>query len=471
MSEVETSEDSDSSSTDEAFSDADVSKQSELQFGSDFALGRVPRSMRYSWASMAIEQVAQGGCIAVVVIGAQLGHKMSRINAFLAVIIGNSILAATSHLLMMWFAAAICIGVGVIGCREGMTTVMLGRWTGFGVIGTGILSVAIAGSLVGWFGIQAEIAGEGLQAALRMQWPWLWTVLNGILVTIVAAFGFHYIVGVAWVTGPAFFIVLIWACAASLQDPKLVKQEASAEMSLLKGTGIVVGGYIDTSNPQVGSIVVSDVFRFSRSKRAVISQVMLPRSLSIVSYMIIGVLVAQACGSDDVITIMNQSVGIGAVVIVVAGEMVINCTNLYFSGLAILAFFDACGCRIPRPFATIVCGIIGTVCGSMGILKRFINFLELLAVAFPPIAGIMCCEYFLVKAFRAKLEDPFRAETRSLEVLPESAPAVVPLSLFAWLVASLLGYFVHQGMPYLYSFFGAAAIYAGGTCVGLQRKG
>lgn len=99
---------------------------------------------------------------------------------------------------------------------------------------------------VGWFGIQAEIAGEGLQAALPMPWPWLWTVLNGILVTIVAAFGFHYIVGVAWVTGPAFFVVLIWACAASLQHPKLVKQEASAELSLLEGTGIVVGGYIDT---------------------------------------------------------------------------------------------------------------------------------------------------------------------------------------------------------------------------------
>ncbi len=28
-----------------------------------------------------------------------------------------------------------------------MTTAMLGRWTGFGVIGTAILSVVIAGSL------------------------------------------------------------------------------------------------------------------------------------------------------------------------------------------------------------------------------------------------------------------------------------------------------------------------------------
>ena len=63
--------------------------------GSDFALERVPKSMRYSWVSMAVEQVAQGGCIAVVVIGAQLGHKMTGRDAFLAVIFGNLILAVT----------------------------------------------------------------------------------------------------------------------------------------------------------------------------------------------------------------------------------------------------------------------------------------------------------------------------------------------------------------------------------------
>ena len=158
---------------------------------------------------------------------------------------------------------------------------------------------------------------------------------------------------------------------------------------------------------QVGSTVVSDVFRFSRSKRAVVSQVMLPRTLSIVTYMIAGVVIARACGSDDVITIMNTSAGMWAVVIVVAGEMVINCTNLYFSGLAIVAILDVCGCRAPRPIVTIICGIIGSAAGALGILKRFIFFLNLLAVAFPPVSGIMCCEYFFVKAFRANLDELF----------------------------------------------------------------
>ena len=290
---------------------------------------------------------------------------------------------------------------------------------------------------------------------------------------------------------------------------------------------------------------MADVFRFSRSTSAVVSQVMLPRTLSIMSYMIIGLIVARACGSDDVIYIMNKSVGMGAVVIVVAGEMVINCTNLYFSGLAIVSIFDMCGCHVPRPLVTIVCGVIGTAAGALGILKKFITFLEVLAVAFPPVAGIISCEYFIVKAFRCRLDEPWTAfvnmvcstvsksvqqlshtkpiqvcskafsmklkilgvfsldscklrlrvplwpigrkcrankhvyksecespelatskqieneqslpttqnrnieETRSSGAVPELAPAIVPLSLFAWLAASLLGHFVKVGMPFL----------------------
>ena len=98
---------------------------------------------------------------------------------------------------------------------------------------------------VGWFGIQAEIAGEGLEAIWPLK-PWLWTVTNGAFVTIVAAFGFRYIVGVAWVTGPAFFVVLVWACAASIQDPSPMKQ-VNVELSVFEGIGIVVGGYIAAS--------------------------------------------------------------------------------------------------------------------------------------------------------------------------------------------------------------------------------
>ncbi|CAE6916544.1 codB [Symbiodinium sp. CCMP2592] len=289
--------------------------------GSDYALCRVPRHARYSWPSMALEQMAQGGCIANVVIGAQIGHKMTSTDALLAVLLGNLILALMG------------LALGMIGCREGMTTSMLGRWTGLGVVGTGLLSLITTGSLLGWFGIQAAIAGDGLEAIGRLGYAWTWTLVNGALVTFIVVFGFRWMVGASWITGPIFLLVVIWACIVSLRDSGHEKHDVElSELSLLHGTGVVVGGWV------VGTTIASDVFRFARSKRQAASLVALPRSCSLAVYMVAGVLLSQAYGTDDVITIMHESVGLGAVVVVVAGEMVINCANIYSAMLGRFTF-------------------------------------------------------------------------------------------------------------------------------------
>lgn len=427
--------------------DNSIEEAAEQILGSDYALCRVPRHARYSWPSMALEQMAQGGCIANVVLGAEIGHKMTSTDALLAVLLGNLILALMGLVL------------GMIGCREGMTTSMLGRWTGLGVVGTGLLSLITTGSLFGWFGIQAAIAGDGLEAIGRLGYAWTWTLANGALVTFVVVFGFRWMVGASWITGPIFLVVVIWACVVALQDSGHKKQDLElSELSLLHGTGIVVGGWV------VGTTIASDVFRFARSKRQAASLVALPRSCSLAVYMVAGVLLSQAYGTDDVITIMHESVGLGAVVVVVAGEMVINCTNIYSASLAIVALIDTVfGWQIPRPAVTVACGTVGSALGACGILRGFIPFLDLLSVTFPPAAGIICCEYLVVKGFRSQLD-----ETRASGTMPETAPVCVPASLVAWLAAALLGHFLPWGMPYLYSLFGAALFYGLLSITGLR---
>lgn len=69
----------------------------------------------------------------------------------------------------------------------------------------------------------------------------------------------------------------MWACIGAIRSESLEEPTGNTELSLLQGTGVVVGGYI------VGSIVVSDAFRFCRSKRHVVSLVILPRTLSIMA--------------------------------------------------------------------------------------------------------------------------------------------------------------------------------------------
>jgi len=124
----------------------------EDRYANNFALQRVPLAARYHCRSMALENFSMCGCLSQVLLGTTLGQHMSFYSALVAVLLGSSMLAAMSVL------------VGIAGCREGLTTTMLSRWTGFGNAGSALLSFVIAVSLMGWFGIQSAIAGAGLES-------------------------------------------------------------------------------------------------------------------------------------------------------------------------------------------------------------------------------------------------------------------------------------------------------------------
>lgn len=237
-------------------------------------------------------------------------------------------------------------------------------------------------------------------------------------------------------------------------------QPKGEPLTLLGGTGLIVGGWI------VGAVVSADTFRWSRSRREVVVAVWLGRVPALLIYNMAGVLIATAYGSSDFIALMRSSVGWGAVVIVIAGELAINAVNLYITGLAAVAFFDTVlGWKIYRRAVTLVCSVIGSALGAAGLLSHFVEFLTVLSVVFPPIAGIILCEYCCVKKFRASLDT-----SRKLGALPEEAPRWVPATLIVWLSASLLGWYVKAGIPCLYSFFGAAVLYAFAACCGALRS-
>ena len=68
--------------------------------------------------------------------------------------------------------------------------------------------------------------------------------------------------------------------------------------------------------------------------------------------------------------------------------------------------------------------MLGSVLAATGILRRFADFLTLLGVLIPPIAGIMVAEYFIVRRWRPVLD-----ASRPLGRLPETEPAWVPATI------------------------------------------
>ncbi|OLS98671.1 allantoin permease [Pseudonocardia sp. CNS-004] len=417
----------------------------------DYALTRVPVAARYSWWTVAVQRFGQVSALSQFLLGSTLGFGMGFWDAFLAFTFGAVILELVS------------IGVGIIGCREGMQTSMLTRWTGFGHGGSAVVGVAIGISLIGWFGIQSGVSAEGLVSLIGVLPLWVWSLLFGLAVTFIVLWGFASMKWVAYLTVPSFIVLVAWSIGSELLRHDLGTLVASApagpSLSLLEGTTLVAGGFI------VGAVITPDLTRFNRTSADVVKQTVVGFTLGEYLIGLSGVLLALAIRSDDIITIVTSSVGWVGTLVIILGTLKINDWNLYSSGLGVVNFVGTVfGKHVNRAVVTLVLGVVGSVLAAGGILDTFIGFLTVLGVAFPPIAGIMVAEYFVVKQWRPELE-----RSRAAGGVPETAPTWVPATLVIWVVAALIGYFGAWGLPSINSLVAAFVLYVVAGKLGMVR--
>jgi len=418
----------------------------------DFALGRVPVDARHGWWSVGVQRFGQISALSQFLLGATLGYGMTFWSAFWALTIGAVILEL------------VCILVGVIGCREGMQTSMIARWTGFGQGGSAVVGVAIGISLMGWFGIQSAVSAEALVNLVGILPQWAWSLIFGLVVTLVAVSGFTSMKWVAYVTVPAFLALVAWSVGAELAHHDLgalvLSEPPGPRLSVLEGTTLVAGSFM------VGAVVAPDMTRFNRNTADVIKQTLFGITLGEYVIGLAGVLLAHAVGSDSIVMIVISSVGWVGLLVIVLGTSKINDWNLYSAGLGIVNFAGTVlGRDINRRTVTLVVGTVGSVLAAGGILDRFTDFLILLGVVFPPISGIMIAEYFVVKRWRPELD-----ASRANAAMPKSAPTWVPATLVIWVLAALVGQFESWGLPSINSLVVGFLLYVAAGKLGLIRE-
>jgi Purine-cytosine permease and related proteins len=400
----------------------------------DFALSRVNPDARKPWFGIAVQRFGQVSALSQFLLGATLGYSMTFGQAALALLLGSIILEVI-----------MCI-VGIIGQKEGLNTALLARWTGFGEIGASLVGLAIGISLIGWFGIQSAISAQSLDTLMPGVMPaWLWSLLFGFAVTAIVAFGFSGMQWLANITVPLFLILVGWSIISELSKHSFAALLASPApgptMSVWQGTGIVAGGLI------VGAIITADMTRFNRSKADVVKQTVVGVSLGEFVIGLAGVLLAHAAHSGNIVAIVTSSIGFVGLIIVITGTLKINDWNLYSSTLGLVNFIStAFNKNLHRVTTTILLGVVGSILAAAGILSQFTGFLIILGVAFPPIAGIMVAEYFVVRRWRGDLD-----ATRAAGRLPATAPRIVPATIVIWAVSAVVGYFVTWGIPALIS--------------------
>jgi cytosine permease len=157
------------------------------------------------------------------------------------------------------------------------------------------------------------------------------------------------------------------------------------------------------------------------------------------------------------------------VITLVAAVMKINDWNLYSSSLGIVnAIATLTGIKVGRVPATLVVGLLGTALSAAGILDRFADFLLVLGVSLPPIAGIMVAEYYLVRRWRGQLDS-----SRERGELPRTEPELVPATLVIWGVSAVFGWWSEHaalGIGSLNSLLLAGLLYIVLGKLGLVRE-
>ena len=418
----------------------------------DFALSRVAPPAQRHWFGIAVQRFGQVSALSQFLLGATLGFSMTFGEAVLAFLFGSIILEVI-----------MCV-VGIIGQREGLNTALLARWTGFGEVGASLVGLAIGISLIGWFGIQSAISADSLEALMPGVLPvWAWCLIFGLIVTGIVAVGFGGMQWLANITVPLFLVLVGWSILSELTRHSigelLTSPPPGPAMSVGQGTAIVAGGLI------VGAIITADMTRFNRSGADVVKQTVVGVSLGEFVIGLAGVLLAHAAGPGNIVAIVTSTVGLVGLLIVLTGTLKINDWNLYSSSLGLVNFVStAFGRDLHRVTTTIVLGVVGSVLAAAGILGHFTDFLILLGVAFPPIAGIMIAEYFIVKQWRGELD-----RTRLEGALPATAPRIVPATLVVWVVSSAVGYFVTWGIPSITSLVLSVVLYVVAGKLGLVR--
>ena len=117
---------------------------------SGYTLSRVPAEAKQPFWRILVIRIGSICCVSQLVLGASLGYGMSFWGAFWATMLGSVLLQVIS-----W-------ALGTAAAREGLSTSLLSRWTGFGKMGSAIFGGVMAISMVGWFGVQNSVFGESM---------------------------------------------------------------------------------------------------------------------------------------------------------------------------------------------------------------------------------------------------------------------------------------------------------------------
>jgi len=295
---------------------------------------------------------------------------------------------------------------GFIGAKTGFSTPLIANFS-FGRIGAIIISLSIALSLIGWFGVQAAFFARTIQFYFKTDFSLpVFSFLCGIIMMIPAIFGIRGLSALSWLASPFMIMIFLWGIikigfhflpSETLLAAALNHQPDPYPITLGAAASIVAGGFI------VGATTSADIFRYARPR---IKDIFMAAAIAMTASAflhIVGSILAMNTGAYHEklpeLVIGSQYLGLGFIgfIVLLLAQWTTNDSNIYSSVLALNNIF-----RVKRWKMTIIAGIFASLFAAMGILERLELFLIILTVSIGPIGGIFICDYYLLRKLRKK---------------------------------------------------------------------
>lgn len=306
-----------------------------------------------------------------------------------------------SYMLGEIILIAVMVFIGYVGAKTGLSTPLIANHS-FGRIGAIIISLSIALSLIGWFGVQAAFFARTVQFYFGTHFSLpVFSFLCGILMMIPAIFGIRGLSVLSWIASPFMIMIFVvglfkmgfhFLPSETLISLAKAHQPGPYPLTIGMAASIVAGGFI------VGATTSADIFRYARPRKKDIFAAATLAMLVSAFLHFVGSFFAMNTGvyheSLPDLIIGNQYLGFGFVgfIVLLLAQWTTNDSNLYSSVLALNNIF-----RIKRWRMTLIAGIFASAFAALGILERLELFLILLTVSIGPIAGIFICDYYLLK--------------------------------------------------------------------------
>ncbi|MDU6037434.1 cytosine permease [Clostridium butyricum] len=341
----------------------------------DYALTHVHEKEKKGFFSMFVVMLGFTFFSASMLTGGNLGTGLPLKDFFIAVLIGNFILACYTGAL------------AYMGAESGLSMHLLARYS-FGEKGSYIASFVTSITQIGWFGV--GIAMFAIPIANRFNINlYLLVGITGVLMTATAYFGMKSLTILSAIAVPA--IAVLGSTSAFMAADSvgglqgLMGIEPSNKMTLVTAVTLCVGSFIS------GGTATPDFARFAKTKKTAVWTTVIAFFIGNSLMFLFGAVGAMVTGNSDIADVMfSQGLVVPAIIVLGLNIWTTNDNSIYTAGLGLSNIT-----KLPKNKLVIACGLIGTV-GAIWLNNNFVGFLNLLNSMLPPVGGILIADYFLI---------------------------------------------------------------------------